>query len=155
MSAASDHMQGRPCGFSGQRCADSAVLHVPKCHLPPKQIPGLLHNGLPLRLLQPEPSRRLLRGSEELPSRDGIHAPGWPPEAVTSSWSQALGHFVLAKEAFKFSDALATYNGAFSKGLHELLRDLSNLASRELFDLQDRCLPADTWRDQGRWRGIK
>lgn len=83
-------MQGRPCGFSGQRCADSAVLHVPKCHLPPKQIPGLLHNGLPLRLLQPEPSRRLLRGSEELPSRDGIRAPGWPPEAVTSSWSQAL-----------------------------------------------------------------
>lgn len=68
-------MRGRPCSFSGQRCAHSAVFHVPKCHLPPKQTPGLLHNGLLLGLFQPENLANIsLEGQRELPSEDGIRA---------------------------------------------------------------------------------
>ena len=73
-STVSDHMRGRPCGFSGQRCADGAVLHVPKCHLPPKQSLGSSTMALLLWPHQPEPSPGFLRGSEELPFLDGICA---------------------------------------------------------------------------------
>lgn len=73
-STVGDHMRGRPCGFSGQRCADGAVLHVPKCHLPPQRPLGSSTMALLLWPHQPEPSPRFLRGSEELPFLDGICA---------------------------------------------------------------------------------
>ena len=141
-----DHVQGRPCGFSGQRCADSPALQAPKCHLPPKHSPALGTMAWPLRPRQPEPSCRFLGGSGRCPL-------GWNPclpEAVTSSRGPASrDHFVLTKQAFNLWNAFTVHDHASSQGLHEILGDLSHPANREGFDLADRCLPADTRRD---WR---
>lgn len=108
----------------------------------------LLHNGR-LRLLQPEPPSTSSGGQRSCPlGKLGVYLP--PGRRGCDLLGARLSRgFVLGKEAFNFANALAAPEGAFWKGLPEILRALPKLAIPQLFDLQDRCLPAHTWRDRG------
>lgn len=84
---------------------DSFVSHVPECHLPPKQNPRSLHNGLPVRFLRPgtflvfsfEGQRRCPR--VELESQLCCHLSS-PGGDLMETFS---GYFVPAEEPFNFS----------------------------------------------------